>query len=61
MNEKADAHVKLQLRIPVSLHAEYARAAQEASRSLNGQLVFALRGWIEGNKKESPTNVGKVV
>ena len=36
----------MQVRLPVDLHAALQEIAREQERSINGQLVHALRAWI---------------
>lgn len=39
--------VKLQIRIPRCLHQQYVARATFEDRSLNGQIVYAMKRWME--------------
>lgn len=44
---KTDEMVKLQIRIPRSLHERFVEHALQEERSLNGQIIFAMKKWAE--------------
>lgn len=55
---KTDEMVKLQIRVPRSLHEQFVEYAVEEERSLNGQIIFAMKKWAE---QQESANAGAEV
>lgn len=48
-NEMATAVIQFLLRLPPDLHAQLKAVAEREQRSLNAQIIYALRQWIKQN------------
>jgi len=53
MKKKHDVAVRLQVRLPQSLHEQIRLCAGADGRSLNGQIVFALKTWSDAQQKDA--------
>ena len=51
MKKKAVKNVNINTRYPPDLLEELRKLAQEHERSLNGEIVWALRQYVEQQKK----------
>lgn len=46
--------VVLNVRLPAEIHEELSALSSEEDRSLNGQIVHALRQWLAARRRQEP-------